>query len=80
MFPLFLWPCHDVQSTFAFVHLKIYQNLFDGTSKSLSFAYHILLAMIIHNQQGPCAWICDDKHPSQLELKTTLSHLISIIR
>jgi hypothetical protein len=44
---------HDAQVTFVFVRLITYQNLFGGTSKSLSKQYplHILLAMIIHNQQ-----------------------------
>ena len=51
-FQLFLEPFHDVQLIFVVAPLRIYQNHFDGTSKSLSFAHHILLAMIIHNQQG----------------------------
>jgi len=55
-FLLFLEPCHDVQLAFVFAHLRIYQNLSHDISKSLSKQHHhyILLAMIIHNQQGLC--------------------------
>jgi Endoribonuclease L-PSP len=69
VFLLSLEPCHDVQLTFVFAHLRIHQNPFDGTSKILSRAYYILLVTIIHNQQGHYTWIYEDKHLSRLELK-----------